>query len=65
MEVEFTGTGKGRLGETRAGFEVNGKINRKDFGLNFNLLTDTGSVVVGEDIKLRFDVQLLKQQANS
>lgn len=61
MEVEFTGTGKGRFGETRAGFEVNGKINRKDFGLNFKLLTDTGSVVVGEEIKLHFDVQLLKQ----
>jgi len=61
MEVEYTGTGLGRFGDTRAGFEVNGKINRKDFGLNFNLLTEAGSLVVGEEIKLHFDIQLIKQ----
>ena len=61
MEVDYTGTGQGRFGDIRAGFEVSGKINRKDFGLNFSLLTDTGSVVVGEEIKLHFDIQLLKQ----
>ncbi|MBI1768353.1 MAG: YceI family protein [Bacteroidetes bacterium] len=61
LEVEFTGIGKGRFGDTRAGFEVNGKINRKDFGLNWSLLTETGSLVVGEEIKLHFDVQLIKQ----
>lgn len=61
MEVEYTGIGQGRFGDTRAGFEINGKINRKDFGLNFSLLTEAGSVVVGEEIKLHFDIQLLKQ----
>jgi polyisoprenoid-binding protein YceI len=61
MEVEYTGTGQGRFGDIRAGFEVNGKINRKDFGLDFSLLTEAGSVVVGEEIKLHFDIQLLKQ----
>ena len=61
LEVEFTGIGKGRFGDTRAGFEVNGKINRKDFGLNWTLLTETGSLVVGEEIKLHFDIQAVKQ----
>jgi len=61
MEVEFTGVGQGRFGDTRAGFEVNGKINRKDFGLNWSLLTETGSLVVGQEIKLHFDIQLIKQ----
>ncbi len=61
MEVEFTGIGKGLRGDTRAGFEVNGKINRKDFGINFGLLTETGSLVVGEEVKLHFDVELIKQ----
>ncbi|PBQ30905.1 hypothetical protein CNR22_03645 [Sphingobacteriaceae bacterium] len=61
MEVEHTGIGKGRFNDTRAGFEVNGKINRKDFGLNFALLTEAGSMVVGEEIKLHFDIQLIKQ----
>ena len=60
MEAKFTGIGKGRFGDIRAGFEVNGNINRKDFGLNFSLLTEAGSIVVGEEIKLHFDIQLLK-----
>lgn len=63
MDVDFTGTGEGRFGDTRAGFEVNGKINRKDFGLNFSLFTDAGSMVVGEEIKLHFDIQLIKANA--
>jgi polyisoprenoid-binding protein YceI len=63
LNVEYSGTGKGRFGDTRAGFDVNGKINRKDFGLNFGLLTETGNLVVGEEVKLHFDVQLIKQVA--
>ncbi|HEV3224727.1 MAG TPA: YceI family protein [Puia sp.] len=61
METEFTGIGAGRFGDTRAGFEVTGKINRKEYGLNFSLLTEAGSLVVGEEIKLHFDIQLQKQ----
>jgi polyisoprenoid-binding protein YceI len=61
MATEYTGLATGRFGDTRAGFEVNGKINRKEFGLNFNLLTEAGSLVVGEEIKLHFDIQLIRQ----
>lgn len=61
MQAELTGTGKGRFNDTRAGFELTGKLNRKDFGLNVNILTETGSLVIGEDIKLHLDVQLIKQ----
>lgn len=61
MPVDFNGIGKGRFNDTRAGFELNTVINRKDFGLNFHLLTDTGSLVVGEEIKLHMDIQLLAQ----
>lgn len=61
LEVDYNGTGTGRFRDTRAGFEINGKINRKDFGLNWGLLTDAGSLVVGEEIKLHFDIQLIKQ----
>jgi len=64
LNVEYTGTGKGRFGDTRAGFEVSGKINRKDFDLNFALLTETGSLVVGEEIKLHFDIQLMNSESN-
>jgi polyisoprenoid-binding protein YceI len=61
MEIEFTGIGKGRFGDIRAGFEGNGKINRKDFGLTSSLMTETGSLVVGEEVKLHFDAELIKQ----
>lgn len=61
LQTSFTGTGKGRNGDTRAGFEVNGKINRKDYGLTWTMLTETGGLMIGEDIKLHFDIQLVKQ----
>ena len=61
MPVDFNGIGIGRFNDTRAGFELNTIINRKDFGLNFSLLTDTGSIVVGDEIKLHMDIQLLAQ----
>ena len=60
LAVEYGGTRKGRFGDLRAGFEVRGNINRKDYGLTWNLLTEVGSLVVGEDIKLQFDVELIK-----
>lgn len=61
MEVEYNGTGKGRQGDVRAGFEAIGKINRKDFGITFGLLTETGSLVVGEEIRLHFDIELVRE----
>jgi polyisoprenoid-binding protein YceI len=61
LPTEFTGIGIGRFNDERAGFEVDGKINRKDFGLTWNMLTETGGLIVGEDIKLHFDIELTKQ----
>jgi len=61
MEAELTGTGKGRFNDTRAGFEITGKITRKDFGLTWNILTEAGGLVIGEDIKLHFDIELIKE----
>ena len=61
MDVDYNGIGKGRHGDIRAGFEASVKINRKDFGISFGLLTETGSMVVGEEIKLHFDIELIKQ----
>lgn len=48
-------------GNTKAGFEVNGKINRKDFGLTWNALTESGGMVVSEDVKLHINVEFAKQ----
>jgi polyisoprenoid-binding protein YceI len=48
-------------GNTKAGFTIEGKINRKDFGLNWNAALEAGGVLVADEIKLNMDVQLLKQ----
>jgi len=48
-------------GNTKAGFEITGKINRKEFGLTWDDVTEAGSIVVGEDIKLLINVQFAKQ----
>ncbi|HEY4197089.1 MAG TPA: YceI family protein [Mucilaginibacter sp.] len=61
LDVEFGGSAADFYGNTKAGFEITGKINRKEFGLTWDGVTEAGSVVVGEDIKLTINAQLLKQ----
>ncbi len=60
LGVEFGGTVKDPWGNIKAGFELTGKINRKDFGLNWNALTEAGGVVVGDEVKLHLNVELTK-----
>jgi len=61
LDVEHGGTATDFYGNLKAGFEVVGKINRKDFGLTWNGVTEAGAVVVGEDIKLIINAQFAKQ----
>ena len=61
LDVEFGGAATDFYGNTKAGFEISGKINRKDFGLTWSGVTEAGAVVVGEDIKLLINVQFAKQ----
>jgi polyisoprenoid-binding protein YceI len=61
LAVEFSGIVKDPYGQTKAGFEIKGKVNRKDFGVSFNAVTDNGGVMLGEDVKLQASVQLVKQ----
>ena len=61
LRAELTGIGTGRFGDRRAGFEVKGKISRKDFGLTWNVLADGGGLVIGDEISLLFDIQLIKK----
>lgn len=60
LAVEYGGTMVDGYGQTKAGFEVEGKINRKDFGLTWSMVTEAGGVVVGDDIKLLFNIQFTK-----
>jgi polyisoprenoid-binding protein YceI len=62
LDVEFGGTMVDPWGNTKAGFEINGKINRKDFGLNWNALTEAGGMVVSEDVKIHINAELAKAQ---
>ena len=61
LEVEHGGSAADFYGNTKAGFEITGKINRKEFGLTWDGITEAGSIVVGEDIKLTLNIQVTKQ----
>jgi polyisoprenoid-binding protein YceI len=61
LDVDHGGTATDFYGNLKAGFEVTGKINRKEFGLTWSGVTEAGAVVVGEDIKLIINVQFAKQ----
>jgi polyisoprenoid-binding protein YceI len=60
LDVEFGGTGKDGYGNVKAGFEVTGKISRKDFGLTWNMATEAGGLTLGDDVKVTANVQFAK-----
>ena len=62
LDVDFGGIVVDPYGQTKAGFTVTGKISRKKFGLMWNAVTEAGSVVVSDEVKLSADIQLVKQQ---
>lgn len=61
LDVEYSGVTKDPWGGERAGFIVNGKINRSDWGVNFNGLMETGGLVLGEEVRINAEIQLVKQ----
>jgi polyisoprenoid-binding protein YceI len=61
LEVSYGGTVADPYGQTKAGFELEGKLNRKDFGLTWSAVTEAGSVVVSDQVRLQLSVQLVKQ----
>lgn len=58
---ERTGTAKDPFGNTRAGFEGKGVLNRKDWGIEYNAALETGGVLISDKITLEFDVSAVKQ----
>jgi len=61
LHGEFGGIQKDFYGNTVAGFELNGKINRKDYGLHWSAVTETGGIVVSDDVKLAINAELIKK----
>ncbi|HEY8636333.1 MAG TPA: YceI family protein [Candidatus Limnocylindrales bacterium] len=58
FDVEFLGFYPGMDGSRRAGFSAKAKVNRKDWGLNWNVALEAGGLLVGDQIKLEVDVAL-------
>jgi polyisoprenoid-binding protein YceI len=61
LAVEYGGTATDPWGQVKAGFEINGKIYRKEFGLSWGAVTEAGGVVVSDEVKLHLSVQMIKQ----
>ena len=62
LDAENHGLQKDPWGGERAGFSAKTVINRKDFGLGWNVALETGGILVGEDVKINLDIELIKAQ---
>lgn len=56
----YNGVTKDPWGNIRAGFTAEGKLNRKDFGMNWNKTLDNGGLVVGDEIAIKLDIECIK-----
>jgi len=65
FDVEHGGILNDGWGNIRAGFTVTGKVNRKEYGLNWSALTETGGLVVSDDVKFEAQVQYIRPAAQS
>jgi len=63
LNVEFGGTATDPYGNHKAAFEVAGKLNRKEFGLRWDAITEAGGAVVSDEVKIHVNVQYAKAQA--
>ena len=61
LEAEFQGIGANPWGKTVAGFSASTEINRKDFGLSWNVALETGGVLVSDRLKVTLEVQAVEQ----
>jgi polyisoprenoid-binding protein YceI len=61
LDVEFGGIAKDLYARTVAGFDISGKINRKDYGLVWSALTEAGGAVVGDEVKVTGSIEFVKQ----
>jgi len=61
LDVEYGGAMKDPWGNEKVGFELEGKLNRKQFGLKWDAITEAGGAVVGDEVKLQLNVELINQ----
>ena len=60
FELEFDGVSGDPWGGTRAGFSAEAEVNRKDWGLEWNVALETGGVLVGEKVKIQLEIEAIK-----
>ena len=60
LDAEFGGVIKDPWGNTRAGISINGKINRKEFGLAWHAVTEAGGLVVSDDVRIHANLEFVK-----
>jgi len=60
LDVLHGGTVEDPYGSTKAGFQISDTINRKEFGLTWSEVTEAGNVVVGNEIKLQLNIQVVQ-----
>jgi polyisoprenoid-binding protein YceI len=65
LDVEFLGTSKNPFGKTVTGLSAHGTINRKDFGVNFNALLETGGVALAEKVKIEIEIEATQEEAKA
>ena len=61
LQAEYGGITTDPWGNTRTGFSVTGKINRKDFGVSFGMVSETGGVLLGDEVKISANVEFVKE----
>jgi polyisoprenoid-binding protein YceI len=61
LEVGYDGRGRDPWGGERVSFSATGKIDRRDFGLTWNQALEAGGVVVGNEVKISIEVELVRQ----
>ncbi|TDN83835.1 polyisoprenoid-binding protein YceI [Salegentibacter sp. 24] len=61
LDVDYGGMMKDPYGNQKAGFSFTGKINRKDWGLNWNAILEAGGVMVSDEVRINGELQFIKQ----
>ncbi|GAA0534167.1 YceI family protein [Chitinophaga japonensis] len=61
LSVTYNGTTHDAQGHARAGFELDGRLHRSDYGLRWSATTDTGGLILGDEVKLHMNIQIVQE----
>lgn len=64
LDVEYSGQAKSPWGKMSAGFTASTKLNRKEWGLSWNMALETGGVLVGDEVNVQIELEIIKEDAS-